>query len=165
MYLFVCIIWLSGIWWVSRFELHMYHKLPSIDHLCSHAEAEEGRSTTLRTTHISSGQGLKIWPWHLIPPALNYTHKSPLKKNCRRIQKGESLNYRRIKKGKKKNFLGGFCVCSQNLCDESFHSHRLIYETLHTSPWLHSVSSLFPSSYSFPSSIPSTLYLNDVRSF
>jgi hypothetical protein len=57
-----------------------------------------------------------------------------------------------IKRKEGKNIVTDF---SQSLGNESVHSPRLIYVALHTSPSLHSLSSLPPSSYSFPSPISS----------
>jgi hypothetical protein len=49
---------LSTSFWPRLFFLFEWIQ-PSIDQLCTHADAKQGNSTTLWVTHIRSGQGLK----------------------------------------------------------------------------------------------------------
>ncbi len=77
----------STSFWPSLFLLFEWIQ-PSIDQLCSHADAEEDSSTTLRVGHIRAGQGLKnvliqtymsdfmqsVWMWHTVTGGTTGAH-------------------------------------------------------------------------------------------
>ncbi len=70
--------WRSTSFWPSLFLLFEWIQ-PTIDQLCSHTDTEQDSSTTLRTTHIRTDQGLKnvliqTCMSDFIQSAWNHTH-------------------------------------------------------------------------------------------